>query len=73
MSKVQVAYPEPPSKKRNDLAIELVSGSVGGAMQVLVGQVSATMHGEGLVYCACVVCTFLLSRAVLSCDMCQTT
>lgn len=31
-------YPEPPSKKHNDLAIELVSGSVGGAMQVLVGQ-----------------------------------
>lgn len=26
--------------KRNDVAIELVSGSVGGASQVLVGQVS---------------------------------
>lgn len=33
-------YPEPPAKKRNDLAIELISGSVGGATQVLVGQVS---------------------------------
>jgi hypothetical protein len=32
-------YPEPPSKQRNDVAIELVSGSVGGAAQVLVGQV----------------------------------
>ena len=33
-------YPEPPAKKRNDLAIELISGSVGGATQVLIGQVS---------------------------------
>ena len=33
-------YPEPPSKKRNDVAIELISGSVGGASQVLIGQVS---------------------------------
>lgn len=32
-------YPEPPSKQRNDVAIELISGSVGGAAQVLVGQV----------------------------------
>jgi solute carrier family 25 carnitine/acylcarnitine transporter 20/29 len=32
-------YPEPPAKKRNDLAIELISGSVGGATQVLIGQV----------------------------------
>ena len=41
MSKLAVAeaYPEPPIK-RNDLAIELISGSVGGALQVLVGQVS---------------------------------
>ena len=42
MSKVAVAeaYPEPPTK-RNDLAIELISGSVGGAAQVLIGQVSS--------------------------------
>jgi hypothetical protein len=33
-------YPEPPAKKRNDLAIELIAGSVGGATQVLIGQVS---------------------------------
>jgi hypothetical protein len=33
------AYPEPPTKKRNDLLIELIAGSVGGATQVLVGQV----------------------------------
>ncbi len=33
-------YPEAPSKKHNDLAIELISGSVGGASQVIVGQVS---------------------------------
>lgn len=33
-------YPEPPTKKRNDLLIELIAGSVGGATQVLVGQVS---------------------------------
>ena len=39
-------YPEPPSKKHNDLAIELVSGSVGGAMQVLVGQVRAQRNKE---------------------------
>jgi hypothetical protein len=32
--------PEPPSKDRNLLAIELVSGSVGGAAQVISGQVS---------------------------------
>lgn len=32
--------PIPPSKNRNDLAIELISGSVGGAAQVIVGQVS---------------------------------
>ncbi|KAI9636613.1 mitochondrial carrier domain-containing protein [Dioszegia hungarica] len=32
------AYPEPPTKKRNDLLIELIAGSVGGATQVLVGQ-----------------------------------
>lgn len=32
-------FPEPPAKKRNDLAIELISGSVGGATQVLIGQV----------------------------------
>lgn len=32
-------YPQP-IKKRNDLAIELISGSVGGATQVLIGQVS---------------------------------
>lgn len=39
-------YPEPPAKKRNDLAIELISGSVGGATQVLVGQVSdITLQG----------------------------
>ncbi|ORY29103.1 putative mitochondrial ornithine transporter 1 [Naematelia encephala] len=31
-------YPEPPAKKHNDLAIELISGSVGGACQVLTGQ-----------------------------------
>ncbi|KAL7418793.1 hypothetical protein Q5752_006476 [Cryptotrichosporon argae] len=31
-------YPEPPAKQRNDLAIELVSGSFGGAAQVIVGQ-----------------------------------
>ncbi|ORX38983.1 mitochondrial carrier domain-containing protein [Kockovaella imperatae] len=30
--------PDPPSKKHNEVAIELVSGSVGGALQVLVGQ-----------------------------------
>ncbi|KAL1411963.1 hypothetical protein Q8F55_002956 [Vanrija albida] len=30
--------PIPPSKNRNDLAIELLSGSVGGAAQVIVGQ-----------------------------------
>jgi solute carrier family 25 carnitine/acylcarnitine transporter 20/29 len=35
-------YPEPPAKKRNDLAIELISGSVGGATQVLIGQVGAS-------------------------------
>lgn len=42
MSKVAVAeaFPEPPTK-RNDLAIELISGSVGGAAQVLIGQVSS--------------------------------
>jgi hypothetical protein len=39
-------YPEPPAKKRNDLAIELIAGSVGGATQVLIGQVS---HLEPLV------------------------
>lgn len=32
-------YPQPP-KKRNDVAIELLSGSFGGASQVLTGQVS---------------------------------
>lgn len=31
--------PEPPAKDRNVLAIELISGSFGGAAQVLVGQV----------------------------------
>jgi len=36
-------YPEPPSRKRNDVAIELISGSVGGASQVLIGQVSERM------------------------------
>ncbi|RSH95462.1 hypothetical protein EHS25_000554 [Saitozyma podzolica] len=35
---VSSTYPEPPSKKRNDIAIELISGSVGGAAQVLSGQ-----------------------------------
>jgi hypothetical protein len=34
----QEVYPEPPSKRRNDIAIELISGSVGGAAQVLSGQ-----------------------------------
>jgi hypothetical protein len=33
------AYPEVPSKKHNDLAIELIAGSFGGAAQVLIGQV----------------------------------
>jgi hypothetical protein len=33
------AYPEIPSKKHNDLAIELIAGSFGGSLQVLVGQV----------------------------------
>jgi solute carrier family 25 carnitine/acylcarnitine transporter 20/29 len=44
MSRIAVAeaFPEPPTK-RNDLAIELISGSVGGAAQVLVGQVSHCM------------------------------
>lgn len=32
-------YPEAPSKKHNDTLIELISGSVGGASQVLIGQV----------------------------------
>ena len=32
--------PVPPSKNRNVLAIELISGSFGGAAQVIVGQVS---------------------------------
>lgn len=36
---VKETYPEP-LKKRNDLAIELIAGSIGGAAQVLVGQVS---------------------------------
>jgi len=40
---VQITQLESPSKKRNDVAIELVSGSVGGACQVLVGQVSLTI------------------------------
>jgi hypothetical protein len=42
MSKVAVAeaFPDPPTK-RTDLAIELISGSVGGAAQVLIGQVSS--------------------------------
>ncbi|CAD6588476.1 MAG: hypothetical protein TREMPRED_005066 [Tremellales sp. Tagirdzhanova-0007] len=31
-------YPEPPAKRHHELAIELISGSVGGASQVLVGQ-----------------------------------
>ncbi|WVQ94801.1 hypothetical protein IAU59_001884 [Kwoniella sp. CBS 9459] len=31
-------YPEPPSKQRNANAIELISGSIGGASQVLTGQ-----------------------------------
>ena len=46
MSRLAVAeaFPEPPTKK-NDLAIELISGSVGGAAQVLVGQVSASRAG----------------------------
>lgn len=40
MANAKEVYPEPPSKKRNDLAIELISGSVGGATQVIVGQVN---------------------------------
>jgi solute carrier family 25 carnitine/acylcarnitine transporter 20/29 len=46
------AYPEPPTKKRNDLLIELIAGSVGGATQVLVGQVSQVTtlrQGERLI------------------------
>jgi hypothetical protein len=42
----QSTYPEPPSKKRNDIAIELISGSVGGAAQVLSGQVSDAKRSE---------------------------
>lgn len=41
---ITTAYPEPPSKKHNDLAIELISGSVGGALQVLVGQVRCVLR-----------------------------
>ena len=36
----QSTYPEAPAKKHNDLPIELISGSIGGALQVLVGQVT---------------------------------
>jgi hypothetical protein len=43
---VSSTYPEPPSKKRNDIAIELISGSVGGAAQVLSGQVSEARRSE---------------------------
>lgn len=39
--------PEPPSKDRNILAIELISGSFGGAAQVIVGQVSRDKAAEG--------------------------
>jgi hypothetical protein len=39
-------FPEPPAKKRNDLAIELISGSVGGATQVLIGQVGKLRYME---------------------------
>ena len=41
-------YPEPPAKKRNDLAIELIAGSVGGATQVLIGQVSPLRSLRGI-------------------------
>lgn len=43
-------YPEPPAKKRNDSAIELISGSVGGATQVLIGQVSICIPSRILRY-----------------------
>jgi hypothetical protein len=43
-------YPEPPAKKRNDLAIELISGSVGGATQVLIGQVGICVPSHILIY-----------------------
>ncbi|GFZ51494.1 hypothetical protein JCM24511_09261 [Saitozyma sp. JCM 24511] len=39
---ISSTYPEPPSRKRNDIAIELISGSVGGAAQVLSGQRAQT-------------------------------
>lgn len=54
-------YPEPPSKKRNDLAIELISGSVGGASQVLVGQVGLSLSSS-----LCLVASlFLFKRYTL--------
>lgn len=36
--------PEPPAKNPNLLATELISGSFGGAAQVIVGQVSCLLH-----------------------------
>ena len=48
MPQTNTPYPEPPAKKRNDLAIELIAGSVGGATQVLIGQVSPLRSLRGI-------------------------